>query len=322
MIIKNNLKNKALFLLRCFIALIPIVWIFYRIKFSDLISAFHKTQPWLIPVVTILIIITMFMQGFRWWVLMKAFIGDLSFIKTMSYHFTGIFYSIILPTSAGGDIVRTILISRNIDYSIGWGATWICRILGLLTLFILSLFGLTLIDKSLLPYNLRFYFYLFFGVILLFFILSFSKKTTRPFRNLLQKILPLKILEVIEKIRDGVYNYKSKVRNLFTVFIITFITHFLVVFATSIVIKGITGNFYLIECFAFIPIIEIISISLPLTPNGIGIREGLTALMFKQLHLSNEQLGVYVLIGFYVLTLRLLGGIPLLYGFLKTKKED
>lgn len=77
-------------------------------------------------------------------------------------------------------------------------------------------------------------------------------------------------------------------------------------------IKGITGSFFPKECFAYIPLIEIISMAQPLTPNGMGVREALSAMMFKHLELSSEQLGVYILICNLIILMKLVGAIPIL----------
>lgn len=78
-------------------------------------------------------------------------------------------------------------------------------------------------------------------------------------------------------------------------------------------IGGITGSFFINECFAYIPLIEIISMAQPLTPNGMGVREALAAIMFKHLQLSSEQLGIYILVGNMAILLKLVGAIPIIY---------
>jgi uncharacterized membrane protein YbhN (UPF0104 family) len=68
---------------------------------------------------------------------------------------------------------------------------------------------------------------------------------------------------------------------------------------------------------AYVPLIEILSLSIPLTPSGLGIREALTKLMFQQIGLSNEQLGVYIVLGLLSILLKLVGGVPVLFNLLQ-----
>jgi hypothetical protein len=76
------------------------------------------------------------------------------------------------------------------------------------------------------------------------------------------------------------------------------------------------------SCLAFIPLIEIACVALPITPNGIGIREPLSALMFKQMGLSVEQLGIYIAMYYFAFSLKLVGGLPLLCDLIKRRKSE
>lgn len=264
----------------------------------------------------------MFLQGVRWWMLLKAFIPAISFSRVMSSHFSGIFYSIILPTSAAQDVVRSVLISKDNDYGISWGSTWVSRILGLLTLVILSIYGLFCIDKRSLPQSFFISVITIFLILVLLFFLSFSKKITSPFRDLIGKLVPSKITTVIENIRQGVYIYRDKKKTLFWVFLVTMFIQLLLVGSTCLVLVGISGRFFVFECLAYIPLIEIISMSVPITPSGLGIRELLIKVMFAQIGLSNEQLGVYITLGFLSISLKLVGGVPVLFNLLKKENRQ
>jgi hypothetical protein len=71
------------------------------------------------------------------------------------------------------------------------------------------------------------------------------------------------------------------------------------------------GEWHFKEALFFIPVIEMLVISLPFTPNGIGIREGFLSVFFLQfLGKTSEQLGVYVTICFLAIVLKVVGFIP------------
>jgi uncharacterized protein (TIRG00374 family) len=274
---------------------------------------FNVIAWWTIPFLIVVIILSMFLQGIRWWILLKAFIPAISFTRVLNHHFSGIFYSILLPTSAAQDVVRSVLISKENDYGISWGSTWVSRILGLLTLAILSVYGLFLIDNNSLPKNFLMSVIIVFIMLSVLFLLSFSKNVTRHIRLKTSKFIPAKAAKIIEDVRQGVYIYRNKKKTLCFVFLLTVIIQLLLVGSTSLVLVGISGKFFFSECLAYIPLIEILSMSIPLTPGGLGIREALTKLMFNQIGLSNEQLGVYIVLGFLSTALKLVGGIPVLF---------
>lgn len=265
------------------------------------------------PLLFCVIITAFFLQGIRWWILMLAFEPSLPLFKALRAHFVGLYYSIVLPTSAGQNVVRAVLISKDAGYSLSWASTWMSGILGLLTLAVMSVYGLLRIDRSALPPGFFESVVSSFAVLLLLFAFSFSKSFTARFRTLFRKLLPSRIINALENIREAVYKYRGAAWNVALVFCITLIMQIIITVGACFVIFGITGKILLFESLLYLPIIEILCISLPLTPNGIGIREALLALMFRQVGLSNEQLGIYVVLGFFSISLKLVGGIPLLF---------
>jgi len=310
---KNFFKKTPLTVLRVLIAVIPIIWIFYSVNWSRMLHALHSIAWWTAPLLFITIIISMAMQGLRWWMLMLPFKPGLSFAKTMRAHVLGLYYSIILPTSAAQDAVRAGILSKHTDYSLTWASTWVSRLLGLLTLAFLSVYGLFGIKPSMLPPYFFESMILAFVLLIVLMALSFSKRFTSPLRNIFGKFLPRALLKIVENIRQSVYLYRGKPGNLFLVFWITLIIQIIIVVGASIVIMGISGRFFFFESVLYLPIIEVLCMSIPLTPNGIGIREAMLALLFKQLGLSTEQLAIYIVLGYCSISLKLLGGLPLLF---------
>lgn len=301
-------------------AAIPIIWIFWSINFREMFHVFGKIAWWTAPCLVTVVLVTMFLQGVRWWMLLKAFIPSIRFSRVIFTHFAGIFYSIILPTNAAQDAVRAALLSRENDYSIAWASTIVSRILGLFALLVLSIYGLILIDKNSLPRGFFLSILCTFLLLLLLIFFSFSKNLTRPMREAFSKLLPAKIMQIFENVRQGIYIYRDKKLNLFLVFIFTLFIQFLLIFGvTSMLLAGISGKLFFSESFAYVPIVEIVSMSIPLTPGGLGIREFMLKIMFNHLGLSNEQVGVYIMLGFLATTMKLVGGIFVLYDLLRKK---
>jgi len=298
-------------------AILPVVWIFWRLDFHRLIACVHKVAWWTIPVLCIFIMLSMMLQGVRWWIILRPMIPGLSFKRVLSYHFIGVFYSIVLPTSASSDAVKTVLLSRNVAYPVSWGATWLCRIFGFLALVIVSVYGLLTIEHTFLPKG--FWFTLGAAVIMtaVVFTLSFSKRLTSPLRPVINKLVPPSFAAIIENIRQGIYVYREQHRALITLFLVSLVTQIAVILTGCFTLYGVAGRLVIADCFAFIPLIEVIANSGP-TPNGMGVREALMALFFKYLHVSNEHLGIYVFLTlFFSIGLKLVGGLPVFHGIVK-----
>jgi uncharacterized membrane protein YbhN (UPF0104 family) len=312
-----SLPRPLLTTLRILFIIVPLVWIYRKVDAAAFISSMQSVAWWTIPLLTISIVVTMFLQGYRWWLLMRAFLPRLPFNQAIAVHFKGIFYSIALPTSAAQDVVRASILSTKADYAVVWGATWLSRLLGLLVLALLSLGGLALLGPAALPGWLWRTIVGALGAIVVLGALSFSKALSRSMRPLVTKFVAGRWVRVIEEIRQSIYLYRGKPGALLGSLAITLAVQLLVVVNAVALLKGISGNMYVRECLFFIPAIEIIVISVPLTPNGMGLREGLLSLfLLSALKLSPEQVGAYVLIGLLGIVLRLVGVIPIVWDML------
>jgi uncharacterized membrane protein YbhN (UPF0104 family) len=304
------------------IAILPIVWIFWRLDFHRLAACAHKVAWWTIPILCAFTLLSMTLQGVRWWVILRPMVPGLTLQRVLSYHFIGAFYSIVLPTSASTDIVKTILLSKKVDYSVSWGTTWLCRIFGFLALIILSAYGLFTINQTFLPKNFWFAFGTALLVAAIVFILSFSKRLTSPLRPFIKNVVPHKYAVIIENIRQGIYLYREKRRALIALFLVSMVTQTVLILAACCTLYGIAGRFFIADFFAFIPLVELIANSGP-TPNGMGVREALMALLFKHLQVSNEHLGIYVFLSlFFTLGLKLAGGLPVFHGIIKNYRRS
>jgi hypothetical protein len=203
-----------------------------------------------------------------------------------------------------------------------WGATWLSRIIALCILAALSVFGIFELDAARLPPGFLLSLGSAFIVVTVLFLASFSKRITRLARPLVKKVLPARVLGVLENIREAVYKYKNRRMVVLNAGFMTLLTWLTLIAATCLAIKGITGKLFILECIAYVPIIELLCIALPITPNGLGIREALLGVMFLHLGLSTEQLGIYIVFGFYAIVLKLVGVVPVLLGSVSKNKAE
>ena len=114
--LKMKRKKVLLFILKTIFLIIPFVWIFSRLNGTEFVSAFGRIEWWTIPALFTSVFIAMVLQGVRWWLLLYAFNPDLSFSKTLSYHFKSLYYSIILPNATAQEVVRTVFITKDVKY--------------------------------------------------------------------------------------------------------------------------------------------------------------------------------------------------------------
>jgi len=303
----SHLK-KAWFVVRICLAILPIAWIVSRTDLKMLLSAFSRVEMSTLPILTGFILLTMFLQGMRFWLLLRAFDASISLWHTTTSHFVGLFYSLVLPTSSAQDVVRAVLISKYTLAGKAWAASWVYKLQGVIALGCLSAVGLFFVRDTIPKYLITYL--CFFAILLPFFVtLSFTKIFTRPIRHLVQRYLPKKIYDIVSNIREGIYQYRTKIPTLVIGFAAAVIIQFLIVITVMCLLKGVTGTYYFLPCLTFIPCIELLCMLVPLTPNGIGLRETLLAIMFHYLNIPNDSLSIYIILALYAGLLKLLGGL-------------
>jgi uncharacterized membrane protein YbhN (UPF0104 family) len=315
-------NSSALKYLGILLAAIPIVWIFWRLDFKTMTTIIPQVAWWTCPMLFIAVIASMTLQGVRWWILLHAFIADLPLTRALAYHFISVFYGTALPTGVAQDVIKTVIVAQKKDGPVSWAAFWLSRALGLPSLALLSAIGFIMIGGASLPSGWEYSLIVGYLTIVVIFVFSFSKRFTRPVRRILQKFVPLKIMTPLDSIRDSVYQYRRKKKVIILCFIVTLSAQTILITGSALSIYGITGTFPFWQCLTFIPLIELISISFPFTPNGLGVRESLSALMFAYLKLSNEQLGIYVMFGlFFSIFPRLIGAPLIIHGYFKKRNQ-
>jgi uncharacterized protein (TIRG00374 family) len=299
--------------LKYIIAIIPFIWIIVKIEPDKFIHIVNNSSWWTVPLIAVTTCITIFIQGFRWWILIYVKHSNIKFYRAMSFQFIGTFYSIILPTSFSQDIVRNLLISKEENFDTVWASTWICRVFGLMSLFVMSSYGLIQYEQLRTLNCLSIIFACLALMIMFLFLISFSKTITYPFRILFEKLLPEKAIHIITQIRNSIYFYKRKKKYLLIVFLFTLVMNISTFGAFTFALYGITGEFHVKEIFSFLPVIELICIIVPITPNGIGLREFLLFNLFQKLNFSEEQAAVFISLNLVIIICRLLGCFPLIW---------
>jgi len=259
-------------------------------------------------------------SAYRWQILIHAQ-GDhvpLGFLAKS--YLVGNFFNLFLPTRFGGDIVRIMDGSKHSKSVLKSTAiVFVERLSGIIVLLFFalgaSLFRLDLAQK--LPHIWISLGVGFFGLLaILCFFLPISKTLIDklPGRGILGKIRR-KILEF----REIVYVYKKKKSALFKALFWAFLLQINVILHYYLVAKALKIDIPLIDYFIFIPIVLII-LTLPITINGLGLREALYMTIFASYGILNSSAVSFSFIAdiAFALIIGILGGI--FYALRKQKK--
>jgi len=317
---QSILRKYVLRFLRLALVVAPFVWIYSRTDAGALKEISASVSVPLLFLIAALTFVGILLQGVKWWILIRRFVPELKLGTAVSVHMESTFYAIALPSAAAQDVVKSVMLSKSHNPSVVWAASWLGRLIGLFVMLAYSVFGVLYLKSDILPDGFRASLITAITVMALLGAASFSKRFTRPLRAAAAKLLPAKIMGKAEKLRDGIYAFKYERAALAQTFLISAAIHFLIFFNISLTIYAVSGSFYFIECLAFAPLVEIMAVSLPLTPGGVGIREALMALLFTRLGFTGEQTALYATISLIMSMVRVSGGIPIVWRMMAAKK--
>jgi len=88
------------------------IWLLSRQDWVTICQSLGKIPLWVIPILLMLYYAGMILNGFRWYMLLRAQKTEVPFSSILKIVFTGAFLSNFLPSTIGGDAVRVFGVQR------------------------------------------------------------------------------------------------------------------------------------------------------------------------------------------------------------------
>jgi len=223
----------------------------------------------------------------------------------ISSYFVGLFFNNFLPTSMGGDVVRIYDVARYSRRPSASAASVIAeRALSALAQGLIALLGLAL-GYDIAKRFSREIVALFAVLCIVLAALLFGDRLARRLNLSDPLSLKGKVVGVLESIS---FCLRNKSLALWVVFVSLFF-HGVIVLINYMIFRALEAEVSLIYCSLVIPIILFITL-LPLSINGLGIREWAYIYFFGRLGLSMAEAVAASLLFFLLLTLTsLIGGV-------------
>ena len=235
--------------------------------------------------------------------------------RTICLYFMGMFFNIILPTGIGGDAVKGW---ELMQFSKKGAASFASIITERLTgFFILALIGFfaSLLGAKIIDERLIFYVVSTSLFIMLAMLVIIAKKPA--FFNIYIKSFLPKFWQLDEKLHktySEVADYKAYPVPIMWSLLLSFPIQITNIIIVMLVARGLGINVGFAYFAVFVPVIIIISLVLPVSISGLGVREWLCVVLFGKIALSRVDALSISLIWFSVLVATsLLGGIVFLF---------
>jgi uncharacterized protein (TIRG00374 family) len=249
------------------------------------------------------------LSAWRWQVLLDFKKFGIRFRETIRIYFISLFFNNLLPTTVGGDMMRVAytMKERRAD---ALATVLVDRILGFVGLFIFSLIAVfyLLIEKN----ETEFLPFMLIGlcVVVLITYVFFSEKAYAFISPAISRLKILKIGERINRLHEAGTDFGGAWGPISLCVAHSVVIQATLAIAPFFVLLGMgNSELGLVPFFIYVPIINVISM-IPVSLNGLGVRENSYVILFSRVGLDGEvSLAVSLVSFFIIFGFSLVGGL-------------
>lgn len=283
-------RHKVLvFAVKIALSLALFAYVVAKVSPGNVWAVVRRADPTILGAAAALFVLSNLIGSWLWCRLLRAQGVAISYQKAAAYYFVGLFFNNFLPSNIGGDIARISDASKHAPHvSSVFSATLMDRLLGVLAIALLAvLASFASLD--------RFHLYAIYGAIVLIFLLAlglflsiFNRSVLKAFEWPFRKLGLRTVEAAIGRLLDDLHGFRNQGPALRAAFLATTLVqisriyvHYLV--GLSLGVRLAAGYYFL-----FVPVLAAL-VSLPISVNGLGIREGASVVLFQMAGLTREQ---------------------------------
>lgn len=295
-----------------------IALLLHRITPERLAPHLRGIDPALMAAAVVVFFVSSLFGSLQWHVLLRAGGVDLPFMRTYKLYFMGLFFNNFLPANVGGDAYKIFDVVRggNDPHKV-LAITLLDRVFGIAGLCLVAAAASFVLLPGGSVRNDALYAALFVSIVSGVLLVAFNRRVSRAVRRLSGRVRFWKLGERMEMVLGHMGSLR-KFRLLFAkIAVITLIvqslrivTHIIVGMALGIAMTKLN---YL-QFFVFVPLLGLVMI-LPISINGLGVRESAGTDLFTGVGMGEEQAVLMIFMTYVVqVAVSLLGGLYFLTG--------
>ena len=274
------MKNKLLLIVKILVSGGVIYYLFKQICFQKLLHIYSNINLLILIITIIILFLQSSLSSLKWKYILTSDNIYAPYLFLLKSYFIGSFISLFLPTSFGGDLYRVYSLKRyNLDALQNASSVLFDRICGLFALASISIISYTFFYKHIIDY--RFLGIYFFGIILF---LIFSSERALDFLDTIK----LKILSFFLSILRSFNKYRSRKNTLLKSLVISFVFQNNIIWVIKLYCVALNISIDIRYLYMFVPLIYLTE-TLPISINGLGVREGAFVFFFVQAGYTKEE---------------------------------
>jgi glycosyltransferase 2 family protein len=280
-----------------------------RIDLGRFLSTLASADFSYVGIVLVIYLGTQVVSAVRWMVLARPLGFETRLTDMVVYYFIGMFFNLFAPSTVGGDVSRVYYLARDkgTDQRAGWRSTTLHativvlsdRAIGMIVLIWLGAAGLALFPAFAVPAALRH----------LTFALALGFVAGGLVLPLLQQVLPANGRALFTKVRVALSTFREHWSAILFAMVISLLVHVVQAAMHVLIGRALHIEVPLSYCFILYPLVGAFA-ALPITFNGIGLREGGYLFLLRVIGVDSEKAIAFGLLLFLIVAIdSLVGGI-------------
>jgi len=297
-------------LLKVCVSACLIIFLLYRIGVSSLLTTIGSANFFYLLLAFSMVVFGIVISAYKWRLLLAVLDIHIELPTLLSYYFVSMFWRNFLST-IGGEAIKIYYVSKHSGRTVeSFTSVFLERGTGLFALLLISVVTLIFGKDVDVDVGVALVIVVLFTGYLVFLLAWFNgylfERSMRLF-GLLKSIFPI---HKIRELRESVCMYKTHKKCLVKTLAISLVFQILSVITAAYVISLSLGlRIPLPYFFLFCPIIGMLSM-LPISLNGIGVREGAYLFFFTKIGVSDAQsVSMSLIIYAMALVVSLIGGV-------------
>jgi len=301
------MNKKQLFsILQVIVSVSLLVILFSRIDIESFLDLLARIRPAYFFLGVLCYFLSMVIISFRWLFIVRTANEHGDIFQLVKINFVGSFFSMFLPTAAGGDVARMYESSRRGMVGTNAVSTVLLdRAIGLISLVLISIAALLAGYRYLGVLSLV---YLVLGLAVAFGVswrLFFNLDLIHRLKVVFQMPLLVRVEPTVKKLYLSLYELQLQPGLLLSTLAVSIIAQVIEISSAVLLARSLGLDVPVFYFFTFVPLIWLITM-VPVSLNGLGIREGAFAFFFSQIGVVST---AAVSLSLLVYACRLLAGI-------------
>lgn len=289
-------------------------WLFRNVRWENIAATLEHARPEWLAAAFGLMLASNLLGAFQWNRLLDAVGIRIPFWKVCSYYHVGLFFNNFLPANVGGDLARVLDAARGPEATrtSAFSTVVLDRMIGTI-----ALGGLAVV--STLPAIDRFHLAAVYGGVLVFFVLSvvmlwaiFHPRMLWAVERGLTRLGLGRLKPSLDELSERLAAFRGRRPLFLQLFSIATVVQVMRIGVHVLVARALGLHVALTYFFLFVPLLAVI-VSLPISFNGIGVREGAGILLFGLVGLDRgAALSLQTSTYLVALAVSLIGGVVFL----------